>query len=182
LPARTSVPDCSPVSDDIAVLIPCNDEELTIPNMVVSRQPAFFGKSFFQFAAIGALAMFVDMGVLWLVTTFGHTGPYAGRVYSFLCGATTTWILNRSITFRDRRTKNIVLEYLRFLAVCTGGGTINFAVYSLIVYLTPKLVSLPSDISALVPFAGVACGSASGLLVNYAGSWIAVFTGGKSAD
>jgi putative flippase GtrA len=149
---------------------------------VASRRPAFFGRSFFQFAAIGALAMFVDMGALWLATTFGHTGPYAGRVFSFLCAATTTWLLNRSITFRDRRTNNVFLEYLRFLAVCMGGGSINFATYSLIIFLTPRLLALPADISALAPYAGVACGSACGLLVNYAGSWIAVFTGGKSAD
>jgi putative flippase GtrA len=139
------------------------------------RVLAFFGQSFLQFAAIGLLAMFVDMGVLWVVTSGLGIGLYVGRAISFLCAATTTWFLNRTITFRHSRMHRIVVEYLRFLGVAMMGGVVNLGVYSAIVFAAHRWLILSQPWSGLLPYFGVACGSAAGLLFNYTGSKLAVF-------
>lgn len=144
---------------------------MSLPRRVL----AFFGRSFLQFAAIGLLAMFVDMGALWLVTTKLGVGLYVGRVISFLCAATTTWFLNRTITFRHARVHGVVVEYLRFLGVAMMGGVVNLGVYSAIIFGAHRLVALADPWAGLLPYFGVACGSAAGLLFNYTGSKLAVF-------
>jgi putative flippase GtrA len=136
---------------------------------------AIFGKQFLQFAFFGGLAMFIDMGALWIALHMLHLGVYGGRVFSFLCAATSTWLLNRTFTFKGIRAHNIVVEYFRFLGVAVVGGVINLAVYSLTIYFAPRAVSLPPNLAAWLPYLGVALGSACGLVFNYAGSRLAVF-------
>ncbi len=132
-------------------------------------------RQFLLFAAIGGTATFVDMGALWVALHFFGANPYLGRVFSFLCAATFTWVFNRNITFKGPRTYNLFVEYARFLGVAVVGFTANFLLYSLVLGLTPKLFALDSRQLALLPYAGVVIGSGAGLLFNYLGTRKLVF-------
>ena len=54
----------------------------------------------FRFGVVGVAGFVVDAAVLELGLRLG-TGPWVGRVFSYLAGATTTFHLNRAWTFRS---------------------------------------------------------------------------------
>lgn len=132
-------------------------------------------RQFLLFAAIGATATFVDMGALWVALRLFGANPYLGRVFSFLCAATFTWVCNRNITFKGPRTHSLIVEYLRFLGVAVVGFSANFLLYSLVLAVTPKVLALSPWELALLPYAGVIIGSGAGLLFNYFGTRRLVF-------
>lgn len=132
-------------------------------------------RQFLLFATIGGLATFVDMGALWFALQVLGLNPYAGRIFSFLVAATCTWLFNRNITFKGRRTHGLAVEYLRFIAVAAVGGSVNFAIYSAIVRLGPQALALSPAEIALLPYAGVIVGSLGGLIFNYTGASKLVF-------
>ena len=82
------------------------------------------------------------MGDLWFVTTVLGLDLYEGPAISFLCAATTTWFLNRAITFRHSRMHRVLVEYLRFLDIATIGSVLNLGVYSAIVFEAHRLRAL----------------------------------------
>jgi len=92
-----------------------------------------------RFAVIGALGMPVDWGVLQLCVHWG-TGPYWGRIISWLCAATFTWVGNRYFTFADTRARSVtgtLREWSRFLAANAVGGLVNVGLYSVLVRYAP---------------------------------------------
>jgi putative flippase GtrA len=96
--------------------------------------------SILRFAVIGALGMPVDAAVLWLMTHAAGLDPYTGRVISWLCAASFTWIGNRYFTFRARRARGLAgagREWLRFLAANAVGGLVNVGLYSCLVRFAP---------------------------------------------
>ena len=98
------------------------------------------------------------------------TGAYAGRFISFSCAVLTTWLINRSLTFRHQRDgKPIRREFSLYFLSMLGGGAVNILSYFLVVYL----FALPAP---ALPIA-VAVGSLAGMLVNYSLSKRVVFTG-----
>jgi putative flippase GtrA len=95
--------------------------------------------SFLRFAVIGALGMPVDWGVLQLMVHWG-TGPYLGRVISWFCAATFTWVGNRYFTFAATRAGGFagtIKEWGRFLAANAVGGLVNVGLYSVLVRYAP---------------------------------------------
>jgi putative flippase GtrA len=127
--------------------------------------------SILRFAVIGALGMPVDWGVLQLMVHWG-TGPYVGRVVSWFCAATFTWIGNRYFTFAASRARGFVAtaqEWLRFLAANAVGGLVNVGLYSVLVRFAPP------------PFNGLTvalvCGVLLGLVFNFTLSRKVVFKG-----
>jgi putative flippase GtrA len=117
-------------------------------------------KQFVAFGTIGVLGFAVDAGVLNVMLHLTHAGLYLGRIVSFLCAATFTWLLNRTITFQAASRQGMHYEWLRFLGANSLGGVLNFGVYSLLV---AKFAAF-----AATPALGVAVGSLSGLLINFA--------------
>jgi len=96
--------------------------------------------SVLRFAVIGALGMPVDAGVLWLMTHQAGLDPYSGRIISWLCAASFTWVGNRYFTFRERRARGMAgaaREWLRFLAANAVGGLVNVGLYSTLVHFAP---------------------------------------------
>lgn len=73
-----------------------------------------------QFAFAGAVGFVVDAGVLVLVHPF--VGAYAGRLISFICAVTTTWLINRSLTFRHQSDgKPLPREFSLYFLTTLGG-------------------------------------------------------------
>jgi putative flippase GtrA len=115
---------------------------------------------FLRFGLVGTLGFVVDAGLLRLLLIAG-LGYYAGRLVSFLAAATTTWILNRSFTFRREAERRVhpAREWLAYLALMVAGGAVNYGVYALAIESAAPVRQYPEI--------GVALGSLAGMLVNY---------------
>jgi len=108
-------------------------------NIVSKLLGAVSRLSILRFAVIGALGMPVDWAVLQLMVHWG-TGPYIGRVISWFCAATFTWLGNRYFTFAATRARGLAgtaREWLRFLAANAVGGLVNVGLYSVLVRFAP---------------------------------------------
>jgi putative flippase GtrA len=124
-------------------------------------------RQFLTFAFAGGVAFIVDTGILATLTRLFGVGPIAARAVSFMCGMTTTWLINRTLTFRDRPDQPLWREYLHYCAINGIGGAVNFVAYALLV----KNVAL----IARFPEIGVAVGVACGLGFNFIGSKYLVY-------
>lgn len=117
-------------------------------------------QEFVRFALIGAAGFLVDAGALTLATRGLGLDLYSGRVLSYLCAATFTWICNRRFTFAGADRSPAFVQWLRFLGANAIGGLVNYGVYALIVTFTA--------VGAAWPVIGVAAGSVAGLVFNFA--------------
>jgi putative flippase GtrA len=116
-----------------------------------------FSAQFFLFGVGGVLGFIVDTSVLYLLK--GLMGVYGARVISFLFAALATWLFNRAITFRNQKTgHSTIREFGFYLALMSIGGSVNYAIYAL-------LISHYETI-AQSPVIGVAAGSIGGMLIN----------------
>ncbi len=123
-----------------------------------------------RFAVIGALGLPVDAGVLWLMIQGAGLDPYSGRMISWLCAASFTWIGNRHFTFAARRARGaggMAREWLRFLAANAVGGLVNVGLYSTLVRFAPPPLN---DI-----YVALAVGVLAGLGFNFTLSRVMVF-------
>ncbi|VWC28812.1 hypothetical protein BPS26883_06289 [Burkholderia pseudomultivorans] len=119
-----------------------------------------------SFAVAGAIGFVVDAGVLYLMLRIG-TGPYFGRVISFLCAAFTTWQINRRVTFSRSRGRSAWREWFEYLLAMAVGGICNYAVY----VLTIRLLHA----GTFAPLIAVAAGSLAGMVINFASAKLWVF-------
>ena len=127
--------------------------------------------SILRFAVIGVLGMPVDWGVLQLMVHWG-TGPYFGRMISWFCAATFTWLGNRYFTFAATRARGFmgtVKEWGRFLAANAVGGLVNVGLYSVLVRFAPPPFN---DLTV-----ALVCGVLLGLVFNFTLSKKVVFKG-----
>jgi putative flippase GtrA len=112
-----------------------------------------------KFALVGIAGFLVDAGLLTLINPL--IGPYFGRLVSFAAAVLTTWLLNRQLTFADRRgTGPLWREFVAYFAAMAVGGAVNLAVYTLLVTFVASVAQIPA--------LGVAAGSLAGLIVNFA--------------
>ena len=116
----------------------------------------------------GLIGFVVDAGVVQALVSFVHMDPYLGRVVSFACAATVTWIWNRHTTFADARGRHHwPVEWARWMAAMSGGALVNYGTYALAVWQFPLVHAWPA--------LGVAAGSVTGAGVNYLGARHFVF-------
>lgn len=128
--------------------------------------PRAASHEFLRFVMVGAAGFLVDAGALTFATSVLGLGLYSGRVFSYLCAATFTWICNRRFTFA-RTDDAAVVQWLRFLGANAIGGAVNYGVYAAVVAF--------SAVGAAYPVLGVAAGSVAGLIFNFAVSKYWVF-------
>lgn len=120
-----------------------------------------------RFMLVGTAGFVVDTGVLMLAMASMGLGLYSGRVVSYLCAATFTWVCNRRFTFAGTSRGAPVVQWLRFLGANAIGGAVNYGVYAAIVSVSPS--------GAAWLIVGVAAGSIAGLIFNFAVSKFWVF-------
>jgi putative flippase GtrA len=138
--------------------------DLTGPRTRSSRSTR---QQLLRFTLVGAAGFLVDAGALMLATKALGLGLYSGRVFSYLCAATFTWICNRRFTFTSDEQDNRFIPWLRFLGANAIGGGVNYGVYAALVTFTA--------VGAAWPVIGVAAGSLAGLTFNFAASKFWVF-------
>jgi putative flippase GtrA len=121
---------------------------------------------FLLFCIGGVIGFIVDAGILRLLVSGLGADAYLARLASFLVAATATWLWNRHNTFRGTRRYGLLGEWSRYLLAMSGGFAVNYATYAAL-YTFFSIVQK-------YPELGVAAGSVTGLVVNYASSrwWI----------
>ena len=92
---------------------------------------------------------------------------YLGRLFSFMCAVTFTWLANRYYTFKSTNSR-LLREWGQFVFANSFGGSINYGVYVLALLAHPLFTD--------IPVLAVGLGSLAGLLVNYTLSNKIVFT------
>lgn len=122
-------------------------------------------RQFGSFVVAGAIGFVVDVAVLYGALAIG-IGPLLGRVFSFLAAVTCTWLFNRRYTFAA--TASPWREWWRYLSVMLAGMVVNFACYSLVLFLMPGEWWWR-------PALAVMAGSAAGLLVNFVNAKLFVY-------
>ncbi|SNR97576.1 MULTISPECIES: GtrA family protein [unclassified Azospirillum] len=130
------------------------------------------------FALIGVGGLFVDMAALAVALHLLGLDPYGGRVFSYLMAATFTWYLNRRFTFVGVSRRAALRQWAKFLAANAVGAVVNYGVYVLVLRVGPGILTalgLADMLGGLLPYAGVAAGSVSGLVFNFAMSKFVVF-------
>jgi putative flippase GtrA len=123
----------------------------------------------FRFGVVGVAGFVVDAGVLTLGLHAG-TGPWVGRVLSYLAAATVTFSLNRAWTFRDAdRSRPVTRDWGVFLLVNLIGFACNYGTYAALIASVPLVREHP--------VLGVAAGSLAGMAGNFLLSRRYVFRG-----
>ncbi len=124
-------------------------------------------RQFAWFCVSGTLAFLVDAGVLQLLLLLPEADPYTARVVSFLCAVTTTWLFNRTITFRGGSGLPLHREWMLYLSAQMFGFAFNYGTYAALVFFV--------DIVREYPVLGVAAGAIVGLTINFTSARRVVF-------
>jgi putative flippase GtrA len=125
-------------------------------------------RQFILFSFVGGVGFIVDAGSLTLMTRYGGLDPITARVISmFVLGMTTTWLLNRSLTFRAHAQSSLGAEYLRFAGANAIGNSLNFGIHTGMVETMPLVHQYP--------VLGAVAGTAVGLVFNFTSSKYFVF-------
>ena len=123
-------------------------------------------RELFGFVLAGVLGLLVDTGVLYAVRE--TLGLVLGRALSFLAAVLTTWVVNRTLTFRHRHSGlGLAREFWRYLGLMLAGGAVNYLVYLLLVWNWTQ--------AEHHPVLGVAAGSLAGMAVNWLSARFLVF-------
>jgi putative flippase GtrA len=126
-----------------------------------------------MFSASGVIGLLVDLSTLYVASMLLNL--YAARIVSFLTAVFSTWLLNRTFTFRVSETsalpntnliKHLMFEFFHYLTANISGGLVNLAVYSTFISFNLE----PSD-----KYIATCMGSLSGLLLNFTLSKFFVF-------
>jgi putative flippase GtrA len=111
-------------------------------------------RRFASFASVGAVGFAVDALLFLALTSHAHWPIHWARAVSATCSITTTWLLNRQVTFADRRSSDRRSEYFRYVFVQVVGLGVNLGTFALALWAVPALRARP--VIALALGAGVA--------------------------
>jgi putative flippase GtrA len=126
-------------------------------------------RQFLSFTLVGLVGLAVDAGIfVWLTGTLLWSVALA-RALSGSGSIATTWALNRTLTFAERRSPRRGVELAGYVLVQLTGMTVNIGVFALCLWLVPRLRAAP--VIALV------IGCAAGFAFNFVALRTVVFRG-----
>jgi putative flippase GtrA len=82
------------------------------------------------YAVASAVALTVDLALLWILVHFLSWQYLAAAATSFLAGATVAYILSVRIAFKDHRLRDRRAEFVSFVAI----GILGLALNSVVIY------------------------------------------------
>ena len=88
---------------------------------------------FFRFIVVGCLGFVVDAGMGFVLSEAG-VSPVLARIPALAAAIFTTWILNRTLTFRVNAPKS-GSELARYIAVALSSAVLNFLLYAALVVM-----------------------------------------------
>jgi putative flippase GtrA len=83
------------------------------------------------YGAASAVALLVDMAILWMLVQFFAWGYLAAATVSFVAGASIAYALAIRLAFTRHRLRNRRVEFISFVAIGTVGLAINAGVMTL---------------------------------------------------
>lgn len=134
---------------------------------IKNKRAAFASSTFVRYCFVGGLGFLVDGGVLYGLVSFA-LDPFISRGISFPIAVTVTWYFNRNWTFADSSKERSTRQYAFYFAIQIIAALVNLAVYGVV--LSHMTVTPGTALIAL------AFGSFFGLIVNYIGSRVFVFS------
>jgi putative flippase GtrA len=117
------------------------------------------------FVASGALAFLVDMGVLSLLTRWLEFSPYMARPIGISVAMCVGWLAHRRLTFGVQVAPTFA-EFARYVGVAWLAAAINYALFSLGLWLVPTFA----------PELMLVVSSLGAMTVSYVGMRYGVFT------
>lgn len=129
---------------------------------------------FIRFSLIGASGILVNLFFVFLAYELLDLPYSLALVIGFIFALTSNFILNKFFTFQDSIASNIIVQYIKFAAVCLTGFSINMLV-SLSLY---NYVDYFKNYYLLTSFIGIICG----VIINFAGSKMLVFRERHAGD
>ena len=88
---------------------------------------------FFRFVVVGCLGFVVDSSIVFALSETGVSSVLA-RIPALVAAIFTTWILNRTLTFRVNTPKSRE-EVSRYIAVALSSAVLNFLLYTVLVVI-----------------------------------------------
>jgi len=123
-------------------------------------------KELFLFGLVGVLGFAVD--TLFLYALKSELGPFYARLVSFIAAVFVTWLANRNLTFRKKKsTLTIPAELTAYFGLMLLGGVVNYGTYAWLIIKYPVVLA--------DPIIGVAIGSIAGMCINFTTSRLIVF-------
>jgi putative flippase GtrA len=119
------------------------------------------------FFLIGVFSTFIDIGLLYLLTTGLGIWYIASATVSYICGMVASFILNKYLNFHDA-SRNYFWQFLSFALISLVGLVLTLVILSLAVELFSLNYLLGKAIAVVVAF-----------VWNYAGQSRITFHFGK---
>ena len=116
-------------------------------------------RSLFLFSISGGVGFLIDATVYYVSAYVFDF--YISKIISFLSAVFFTWLFNRNITFKGcLKRGSIFMEFMKYLSSMTFGGLMN--------YITFIFLMNEYELVRVFPVIGIACGSATGMVFNFA--------------
>jgi putative flippase GtrA len=90
------------------------------------------------FIAAGSAGFLVDAGSLTLLVQWTSLGPFIARILSIALAVTTTWLINRHLTF-EKSPHSTAVEATRYGSVAFITALINYGLFSGMILIWPAL-------------------------------------------
>ncbi|MEZ5842899.1 MAG: GtrA family protein [Hyphomicrobiaceae bacterium] len=121
-------------------------------------------RHFGGFVVAGVSALSVDIATTKALIAFAGLNPFAARLIAYVPALLTSWLINRTITFRMAVPASLA-ELGKFIGVVWLSQTVNYSIYATVLLLRP-----PTD-----PAAAIIAASLAAMFVSYAGYRFGVF-------
>lgn len=138
-----------------------------------------FIKQFAKFFVVGIMNTGVDLTILNILmfTTKQNEGLYYSvfKALSFLTAVIFSYYVNKHWTFRDKSDQDTSKKFYQFIAISIVGAIINVSVATIVVSIVRPMAGTDLISGQLWGNIGALCGTAIGLIWNFAGYKFIVF-------
>jgi putative flippase GtrA len=124
------------------------------------------GQMFIKFGVVGAGLFLVDVSLTLLIMDAGFS-YLVGRAVGILVAMHCGFVLNRLWAFKAMREYSLFRQWIGYVAANGMGAVVSYSVGWVLLQ--------PGMIFQHIPFLAAACGTASGMVINFAGSRILAF-------
>lgn len=124
------------------------------------------GQMFLKFGVVGAGLFFVDLALTLLIMNAGY-GYLIGRAVGILVAMHCGFVINRLWAFKTMREYSLLRQWIGYVAANGLGAIVSYTVGWILLQ--------PGVIFQHIPALAAACGTASGMVINFTGSRILAF-------
>lgn len=124
------------------------------------------GRMFLKFGVVGAGLFFVDLALTLAIMNGGYSyliGRAVGILVAMHCG----FVINRLWAFKAMRDYSLFRQWIGYVAANGLGAVVSYSIGWILLQ--------PGMIFQHIPALAAACGTASGMVINFTGSRILAF-------